>query len=138
MQKLQSAIESLETKATEASAKFSQINARMLISTLVVLLSPFSTRAQRKGAMDLIWGVIAVVAVVIIVGIGLIILYNVQNVATSSGTLTSAQSVSLNNVFTSMVGSYGLLPIVVIVMAAGLVIGAFFIFVRPGGGGEPV
>lgn len=35
-------------------------------------------RVQRKGAMDLIWGVIAVVAVVIIVGIGLIILYNVQ------------------------------------------------------------
>lgn len=92
---------------------------------------------NRHGAMDLIWGVIAVVAVVIIIGVGLIILYNVENVADSTGNLSSAQSVSISSTFTSMVGSYGLLPIVVIVMAAGLVIGAFFIFVRPGGGGEP-
>jgi hypothetical protein len=94
----------------------------------------------RRGAMDLIWGVIAVVAVVIIVGVGLIILFDVQNVATTTGNLNSAQSSTLSSTFASMVSSYGLLPIVVIVMAAGLVIGAFFIFVRPGGGegGAPV
>jgi hypothetical protein len=88
----------------------------------------------RYGAMDLIWGVIAVVAVVIIVGVGLIILFDVQNVASTTGSLNSAQSAQLSSTFNSMVSSYGLLPIVVIVMAAGLVIGAFFIFVRPGGG----
>ena len=62
---------------------------------------------ERKGAMDLIWGVIAVVAIVIIIGVGLIILYNVENVADTSGNLSSAQSVSISNTFNNMVGSYG-------------------------------
>ena len=87
--------------------------------------------------MDLVFGVVAVVAIAIIIGIGLIILYNVQNTATSAG-LSSAQSVQVNTTFTNMIGSYGLLPILVIVVAAGLIISGFFYFIRPpgfGGGG---
>lgn len=94
---------------------------------------PRMPERKNRGAMDLVYGVVAVVAITIIIGIGLIILYNVQNTATTAG-LTSAQSVSVNTTFVNMVGSYGLLPILVIVVAAGLIVSAFFYFIRPPGG----
>jgi hypothetical protein len=95
-------------------------------------LMPRMPKRSERGAMDLVFGVVAVVAIVIIIGIGLIILYNVQNTATTAG-LTSAQSVQVNTTFANMVGSYGLLPILVIVVSAGLIISGFFYFVRPPG-----
>ena len=74
----------------------------------------------------------------VITGVGLIIIYSVQNTAsTAVSSLTSIQSGNLTNLFNSLTGAYLMLPIVGIVLVASMIIGGFsplgvqFLFVRP-------
>ena len=74
----------------------------------------------------------------VITGVGLIIIYSVQNTAsTAVSSLTSNQSGNLTNLFNSLTGAYLMLPIVGIVLVASMIIGGFsplgvqFLFVRP-------
>lgn len=87
---------------------------------------------QRHAAMNLVYGVVALVAFFVITGVGLIILYSVQNTAsTAVSSLTTDQSGNLTNLFNSLTGAYLMLPIVGIVLVASMIIGGFFLFVRP-------
>ena len=82
--------------------------------------------------MNLVYGVVALVAFFVITGVGLIIIYSVQNTAsTAVSSLTSDQSGNLTNLFNSLTGAYLMLPIVGIVLVASMIIGGFFLFVRP-------
>ena len=87
---------------------------------------------QRHAAMNLVYGVVALVAFFVITGVGLIILYSVQNTAsTAVSSLTTEQSGNLTALFNSLTGAYLMLPIVGIVLVASMIIGAFFLFIRP-------
>ena len=93
--------------------------------------------AKLSAALMLAFSVVAVIIVSILAGFGLVILYAVQNTASTAGNLSSAQQTSVGNFFTNLIGSYGLMPLVVLVMIVGLVIASFFLFIpRSGGGGE--
>jgi NADH:ubiquinone oxidoreductase subunit 6 (subunit J) len=94
------------------------------------ILAPLTI--ERRGAMNLVYGVVALVAFFVITGVGLIILYSVQNTAsTAVSSLTANQSGNLTNLFNSLTGAYLMLPIVGIVLVASMIIGGFFLFVRP-------
>ena len=91
---------------------------------------------ERRGALNLVYGVVALVAFFVITGVGLIIIYSVQNTATTAvstltGNSTSGQIGNLTNLFNSLTGAYLMLPIVGIVLVASMIIGGFFLFVRP-------
>ena len=86
--------------------------------------------------MNLVYGVVALVAFFVITGVGLIILYAVQNTATTAslgltGNSTTKQIGNLTALFNSLTGAYLMLPIVGIVLVASMIIGAFFLFIRP-------
>lgn len=106
------------------------------ISSILLALATLFPRV--KAALGLAFAVVAVIIVSILAGFGLVILYAVQNTASTAGNLTSAQQVSVGNFFTNLIGSYGLLPLVVLVMIVGLVIASFFLFIPRGGGGGEV
>lgn len=91
-----------------------------------------------SAALGLAFAVVAVIIVSILAGFGLVILYAVQNTSSTAGNLTSAQKVSVGNFFTNLIGSYGLLPLVVLVMIVGLVIASFFLFIPRNAGGNEI
>ena len=66
-------------------------------------------------------GILAAGILVVALGAGIEILTTVQN-SLSASSLTASQANSLNNVFSSVSASYGLLPVVLIVVAAGAII----------------
>jgi ABC-type multidrug transport system permease subunit len=100
--------------------------------------APLRDRSKLASAGTIVQ-VVALIGVIIILAIGLDVLYNVQNNIPSTS-LSSAQQTGLNNLVTSMVGAFQLAGIIPIVMVAGIVISAFFLFFafgvgRGGGGG---
>lgn len=72
-------------------------------------------------------GVIALIGIIIILTVGLVILYQVQN-SVPTAALSSTQQSSLSNFVTSLVGAFQLAGVLPIVFVAGLIIGAFFLF----------
>jgi hypothetical protein len=100
--------------------------------------SLYAMATRLSAALGLAFAVVAVIIVAILSGFGLVILYAVQNTASTAGNLTSAQQTSVGSFFTNLIGSYGLMPLVVLVMIVGLVIASFFLFIPRGGGGGEV
>jgi uncharacterized membrane protein AbrB (regulator of aidB expression) len=91
-----------------------------------------------QGPLAMVLGVVAFIAVAISIAIGYIVLVTTVNTAGSAATgLTSTQSVNLQNLSTSVTGSFLLLTVLPVVLAAGLIIGALFLFMHFGGGGGP-
>jgi diacylglycerol kinase len=91
-----------------------------------------------QGPLAMVLGVVAFIAVAISIAIGYIVLVTTVNTSQSAATgLTSTQSVNLANLATSVTGSFLLLTVLPVVLAAGLIIGALFLFMHFGrGGGE--
>ena len=102
------------------------------------LASLWQTLLALSAALGLAFAVVAVIIVAILAGFGLVILYAVQNTASTAGNLSSAQQASVGTFFANLIGSYGLMPLVVLVMIVGLVIASFFLFIPRGGGGGEV
>lgn len=101
-------------------------------------ISSLQMFARLRAALGLAFAVTAVIIVAILSGFGLVILYAVENTATTAGNLSSAQQASVSTFFGNLIGSYGLMPLVVLVMIVGLVIASFFLFIPRGGGGGEV
>jgi ABC-type multidrug transport system permease subunit len=90
-----------------------------------------------QGPLAVVLGIVAFIAVAISIAIGYIVLVTTVNTAQSAATgLTSTQSVNLLNLTASMTGSFLLLTVLPVVLAAGLIIGALFLFMHFGRAGE--
>lgn len=82
-------------------------------------------------------GVVVFIAVAISIAIGYIVLATTVNSATTAAVnLTSSQSVNLNSIAVSVTGAFLLLTVLPVVLAAALIIGALFLFMRLRGGGD--
>jgi hypothetical protein len=86
-------------------------------------------RPFRWVALGTLGLVIAVVATAVLITVGFIVLAMVANSLPSSS-LNSAQQTQLNALMGTILGAWPLLVVVVIVMIAGIIIGAFFVFFR--------
>lgn len=81
--------------------------------------------------MALVVGVVALIAVAVAIAIGYIVLVSIINNAQSAATqLTSAQSSNLSSIGTSVTGAFLLLTVLPVVVAAGLILGALFLFMH--------
>jgi hypothetical protein len=90
-----------------------------------------------QGPLAVVLGIVAFIAVAISIAIGYIVLVTTVNTAQSAANgLTSTQSVNLVNLTSSMTGSFLLLTVLPVVLAAGLIIGALFLFMHFGRAGE--
>ena len=98
----------------------------------------FDHNVRSKRGMGMVIGVVVFIAVAISIAIGYIVLATTVNSATTAAVnLTSSQSVNLNSIAVSVTGAFLLLTVLPVVLAAALIIGALFLFMRlRGGGGE--
>ena len=125
--KIGGAINTLRVFATEALAEFRAF----LVWEQAQINSPNS---WRRG-MGMVIGVVVFIAVAISIAIGYIVLATTVNSAAQAAVnLTSSQSVNLTNIATAVTGAFLLLTVLPTVLAAALIIGALFLFMRLRGG----
>ena len=125
--KIGGAVNHLRLLAAIALAEF-----RLFLSWEQAQLS--SSSLSRRG-MGMVIGVVVFIAVAISIAIGYIVLATtVNSAATAAVNLTSSQSVNLNSIATSVTGAFLLLTVLPVVLAAALIIGALFLFMRLRGG----
>lgn len=85
------------------------------------------------SGMALITGVIVFIAVGAAITIGYIVNVSiVNNASAAGGTLTSAQSVQLTTIGTNVINSFLLLTVLPVVVGAGIILGALFLFMHFG------
>ena len=83
--------------------------------------------------MALITGVIVFIAVGAAITIGYIVNVSiVNNASAAAGTLTSSQSVQLTNIGSNVINSFLLLTVLPVVVGAGIILGALFLFMHFG------
>lgn len=103
-------------------------------------MTVLATKRRAEGAFSMVYGVVALIAFFVITGVGLIIIYAVDNTVTngaivltgnSSATNMTGQYGNVSGLFNSLTGAYLLLPIVGIVLVASMIVGGFFLFIKP-------
>jgi hypothetical protein len=84
---------------------------------------------RKRPAMALVVGVVSLIAVAVAITIGYLVLIAITNNAQNAAVgLTSVESVNLSSITASMTGSFLLLTVLPVVVAAGLILGALFLF----------
>lgn len=74
-------------------------------------------------------GVVSLIAVAVAIAIGYVVLVSIVNNASSASVgLNSAQSVNFTSITGSITGSFLLLTVLPVVIAAGLILGSLFLF----------
>ena len=105
-------------------SKVSPARATSLYSQALIL------QTQRSG-MALVVGVVALIAVAVAITIGYVVLVSIVNNAQSAAVgLTTTQSNNLSSIAASITGSFLLLTVLPVVVAAGLILGALFLFMH--------
>jgi len=88
---------------------------------------------DKRGAAAVVGMVIGIVVVSILVIVGLIVMFQVQN-SLPSAQLSSTQQSQLSTFVNAIVGAFNMTTIIPIVLIVAAIIGVFFLFLRGGGG----